>query len=111
MNLLVLNYEYPPLGGGAGVVTQNISERLALLGHKVTVVTTWFKTEKETEETGNLKIVRLKSKRIHTYKSSVPEMLSWIKESRKFLQDYCRKEKFDLCLLILQYQVVLSLYF
>ncbi|HTB32698.1 MAG TPA: glycosyltransferase family 4 protein [Bacteroidia bacterium] len=97
MNLLVLNYEYPPLGGGAGVITQNISERLAAMGHKVTVVTACYKTEKEKEESGNLKIIRVKSKRKHTYKSSVPEMLSWIKESRIFLKEYCRKEKFDLC--------------
>ncbi len=97
MKLLVLNYEYPPIGGGAGVITQNISERLALLGHKVTVVTSWYKTEKEVEEKGNLKIIRLKSKRKHTYKSSITEMLSWIYESRKFLNDYCKAEKFDLC--------------
>jgi glycosyltransferase involved in cell wall biosynthesis len=97
MNLLVLNYEYPPLGGGAGVITQNISERMAEAGHKVTVVTTWYKNEKETEETGNLKIIRLKSKRKHTYKSNIFEMLSWIKESKKFLKTFCREEKFDLC--------------
>jgi glycosyltransferase involved in cell wall biosynthesis len=97
MNLLVLNYEYPPLGGGAGVITQNISERLASLGHKVTVVTAWYKIEKEIEEANNLKIIRLKSKRKHTYKSSISEMLSWIKESKKFLNNYCKEEKFDLC--------------
>src|SRR5580700_7464924 len=97
MNLLVLNYEYPPLGGGAGVITQNIAERLATAGHKVTVVTAWYKTEKETEEAGNLKSIRLKAKRKHTYKSNVTEMLSWINVSRKFLKDYCRTEKFDLC--------------
>jgi glycosyltransferase involved in cell wall biosynthesis len=97
MKILVLNYEYPPLGGGAGVITKNISERLALFGHSVTVVTTWFKTEKETEQNNNLKIIRLKSKRKVVYKSSVFEMLSWIKVARKFLIDYCEQEKFDLC--------------
>ncbi|HTA27235.1 MAG TPA: glycosyltransferase family 4 protein [Bacteroidia bacterium] len=97
MNLLVLNYEYPPLGGGAGVITQNISERLAAMGHKVTVVTAWYKTEKETEESGNLKIIRVKSKRKHTYKANITEMLSWIKESKRFLKEYCKKELFDIC--------------
>lgn len=97
MKLLVLNYEYPPIGGGAGVIAQNISERLALFGHQVTVITTWYKTEKEITENGNLKVIRLKSKRKHTYKSSITEMLSWVHESRKFLNHYCRTEKFDLC--------------
>ena len=97
MKILVLNYEYPPLGGGAGVITQNISERLACLGHNVTVVTTWFNTEKEVEEKGNLKIIRLKSKRAHIHKSSVTEMLSWIRQSKKYLKDNCSQNKFDLC--------------
>ncbi len=97
MKILVLNYEYPPLGGGAGVITQNISERFAENGNKVTVVTTWYKGEQETEKKGNLEIIRLKSKRQHIYKSNVFEMLSWIKECKHFLGDYLKKEKFDLC--------------
>jgi glycosyltransferase involved in cell wall biosynthesis len=97
MKILMLNYEYPPLGGGAGVITQNISERLAGLGHSVTVVTTWFNTEKEVEEKGNLKIIRLRSKRVHTHKSSVTEMLSWIYQSKKYLKNYGRQNKFDIC--------------
>ncbi len=97
MKILVLNYEYPPLGGGAGVITKNICERLAALGHSVTVVTTWFKTENETEQKNNLKIIRLKSARKLVYKSSIFEMLSWIKASRKFLKNHCAQEKFDIC--------------
>lgn len=63
MKLLILNYEYPPLGGGAGVITQNIAEGLSKLGHEISVVTTWFQGEKEVEIVNdNLKIIRLKSK-------------------------------------------------
>jgi glycosyltransferase involved in cell wall biosynthesis len=43
MKLLILNYEYPPLGGGAGVITQNIAEGLAARGHNITVLREkWF---------------------------------------------------------------------
>lgn len=97
MNILVLNYEYPPLGGGAGVITQNISERLAGLGHRVTVLTTWHQTEKDTEVKGTLKIIRLKSKRRYTYKSDVFEMLSWINKSKDHFKTFSWSEKFDLC--------------
>ena len=38
MNILMFNYEYPPLGGGGGVVHQHIAEELAKR-HQVTVVT------------------------------------------------------------------------
>lgn len=97
MKILVLNYEYPPLGGGAGVITQHISEGFARLGNKVTVVTTWFDNLPETEEQGNLKIIRLKSKRKFIYRSNVFEMLSWLKFSKKFLNTYCCNHDFDFC--------------
>ena len=39
MKLLLLNYEYPPLGGGAGTATQIISRQLAKMGHRVDIIT------------------------------------------------------------------------
>jgi len=98
MKILVLNYEYPPLGGGAGVITQHISEGLAKRGHHITVVTTWFKNTPEIEEQQNLKIIRLRSKRKYTYRSGIVEMLSWIRHSKQFLKTYCRENIFDVCL-------------
>jgi len=97
MNVLILNYEYPPIGGGAGVITQNISERLVNKGNQVTVITTWFQGEEEISTTANLTVIRLKAKRQHKHKSSVSEMLSWVGESKKFLKEYCSKNKFDIC--------------
>ena len=98
MKLLVLNYEYPPLGGGAGVVTRHLSEGLANAGHDVTVITTWFADEKEIEERGKLRIIRLKSKRKYKYRSNIFEMLSWKGQAKYFLNRYCARNKFDLCL-------------
>lgn len=40
MKILVLSYEYPPIGGGGGVICKNISENLARFGNEVTVLTT-----------------------------------------------------------------------
>jgi glycosyltransferase involved in cell wall biosynthesis len=97
MELLILNYEYPPLGGGAGVITQTLAEGLATEGHSVTVVTTWFEGEKEISTAGNLKIIRLKSRRKFTYRSNPREMWSWIVHSKKFLETYCSEHRFDLC--------------
>ena len=39
MKILLLNYEYPPLGGGAANATANIARELTLLGLEVTVLT------------------------------------------------------------------------
>ncbi len=97
MKILILNYEYPPLGGGAGVITKHITEELARLGHNITVVTTWFPELKEIETFENLTIIRLKSKRKFTYRSDVFEMLSWMKYSKRFLKHYLSENSFDLC--------------
>lgn len=98
MKLLILNYEYPPLGGGAGVITQNIAEGLAKLGHNICVVTTWFKGENEVQIINeNLKIIRLKSKRKYLFKSNPREMLSWMSYAKSFLRKHLISNKYDLC--------------
>ena len=97
MKILILNYEYPPLGGGAGVVSKYHAEGLANEEHKVTVLTTWFEGEKELSEKDNLKIIKLKSKRKQTFKSTPDEWLSWISLSKKFLKEYLQNNKFDYC--------------
>jgi glycosyltransferase involved in cell wall biosynthesis len=98
MRILVLNYEYPPLGGGAGVICKHIAEGLAIRGNQVSVITTWFKGENEysEEQNGQLQIYRLKSKRKFTYRSNIREMISWINESKKFVTNHLEKNKYDL---------------
>lgn len=97
MKLLILNYEYPPLGGGAGVITQNIAEGLALRGHSVSVLTTWFEGEQEDNTSENLRIIKLKSKRKYIYRSNPKEMLSWMNAAKSYLKKHLLTEKYDLC--------------
>ncbi len=35
MRILIINSEYPPIGGGAGNATAHIARRLAKMGHEV----------------------------------------------------------------------------
>jgi glycosyltransferase involved in cell wall biosynthesis len=98
MRVLILNYEYPPLGGGAGIVTRHIAERLADTGHIVHVVTTWFPGESEVSVEGNLSIIRLHSARKKTYKSNPLEMLSWIKYAMRYFRQMNNEPSFDICL-------------
>ncbi len=42
MRILIINSEYPPIGGGAGNASANIARCLAVLGHHVTVLTARF---------------------------------------------------------------------
>ena len=89
MNLLILNYEYPPLGGGAGLCARYQAEGLAARGHSVTVITTWFEGEQEVEKTSGVRLIRLRSRRKHIFRSNPLEMLSWARKTLAFI----RREK------------------
>lgn len=98
MRLLLLNYEYPPLGGGAGVCTKYHAEGLVNLGYQVDVVTTWFEGEEEKTTNDKLTIYRLKAKRKLIHKSDPLEMLSWVNASKIFLRQHVKNVKYDYCL-------------
>ncbi len=97
-NLLILNYEYPPLGGGAGVVSKYHAEYAAKSGFGVTVLTTWFEGESELSEQGRLNIIKLKSKRRLKHKSTPDEWLAWIGMSKKFLKNHLQSNRYDYCI-------------
>lgn len=56
MKILVLNYEYPPLGGGAASVSRDLSTQLAYRGHDVTVVTMGYQNLPAYEEVQKVKV-------------------------------------------------------
>lgn len=98
LHILILNYEYPPLGGGAGIVTKHLAEEFVKLNHKVCIVTTWFEGEQEHSQIGNLEIIRLKCKRQNTFQSNPFEMLDWIFKTKKYFSENTIENKFDVCL-------------
>lgn len=96
--ILILNYEYPPLGGGAGIVTKHLSEQFLQKGFQVHIVTTWFSGEPEYSSEGALTIVRLKSKRKVTYKSNPIEMLSWARYALNYFKQLPDSKQFEVCI-------------
>ena len=58
MNILMFNYEYPPLGGGGGVVHQAVAEVLAR-DHRVCVITSAYLDLPPREELGGVDIHRV----------------------------------------------------
>ncbi len=59
MRILVVNYEYPPIGGGGGVVARDFAESWAVSGHQVTVVTSQYKGLSARERVNGVSVVRV----------------------------------------------------
>ncbi len=94
----MLNYEYPPLGGGAGRISQHISEELTTLGHPVTVITSWFDGLVEEEYLPNKpRIIRIKSKRKERFQSNPIEMYDWLNKAWEYLKQKPLSKDYDIC--------------
>ncbi len=59
LNILVLCYEYPPIGGGGGVGAKQYAEAWAKAGHKVTVLTSWDKGLQRREQLRGVELIRV----------------------------------------------------
>jgi len=55
----MLNYEFPPMGGGAGNATHNVSLALSKMGHDVTIITSGYAGLKASETIQGVKIIRV----------------------------------------------------
>ena len=83
MRILVVNYEYPPLGGGGGVLTHTLVTELARR-HEVTVLTTRTEGLPSESYDDGAHIVRIPVVgRRDLAKASVPSMLSFVPGARR----------------------------
>lgn len=78
MRILVLNHEFPPIGGGGGRAAEDICRGLAKLGHTVMVLTSHLKGLPYDEKRDGYQIVRIASLRTQPYRASFPSMLAYI---------------------------------
>jgi L-malate glycosyltransferase len=69
MRILILNHEYPPIGGGGGQAAQDIARELANRGHEITIITAHMKGLPRDELVENIRILRLPSLRKHSYQA------------------------------------------
>ena len=77
MNLLLVNYEYPPIGGGAGNATMFMARALHGLGHVVTVLTSAYGDSSGIQDDRGVTVHRLPVRRRQPNRASAFEMFSF----------------------------------
>jgi glycosyltransferase involved in cell wall biosynthesis len=81
MRILLINSEYPPIGGGAGNASANIAGGLADLGHQVTVLTAHFGALPRLEQNEAVTVQRIPALRRRADRSDAMEQLAFIAAS------------------------------
>jgi glycogen(starch) synthase len=98
MKILIINSEYPPLGGGAGNASANISWLLARMGHEALVLTSHFDAFPMDEIRKGVRIVRVRSLRRRIDRSNALEQTVFIFTAAIRLRSLVRQFKPDVTL-------------
>ena len=92
----MLNYEYPPLGGGASPITGALAQQLAAAGHDVDVVTMGFQGLPRFEAHGRLRVHRVPALRRSQVRAVTVEMLSYLPSALVRSLVLTRRQQYDL---------------
>jgi glycogen synthase len=103
MRILVLNYEYPPLGGGAGVATAALAHGLAEKGVTVDVVTSGVEGNSERRESerqwemaeGGLTLYRVHSRRTGLHEAGMLGAASYLWSALPVVRRLLRTHRYD----------------
>ncbi len=103
MRVLLLNYEYPPFGGGAGVATQALARGLASRGVTVDVITAGERDECRSEvlwdghgEEGLLTVYRVKCSRAGVHEAGMGGAFSYLRHALPLVRARMRDERYDI---------------
>jgi glycogen synthase len=78
MHILIINSEYPPVGGGAGNASAHIADQLEKMGHTIAIVTSRFGKFPHKEQNGHVTIYRIPSLRRKQDRSNPLEQIVFI---------------------------------
>ena len=92
----MINYEFPPVGGGGGKVTHYISKNLARGGHHVCIVTSQFGDLPKYEELDGFEVHRVPVLRKSSDVCSIHEMLTFVFSASLYSLRLVRKLRPDI---------------
>ncbi len=95
--ILVLNYEFPPLGGGASSVAYELAKGYVKQGLTVSVVTMGYKGLKEFDIKDGVNIYRVKCLRKNKEICHPWEQATYLITAKRFLEKHLKENKYDIC--------------
>ena len=90
MRILVLNYEFPPLGGGAGDVARALCREYAVRGHDVVVVTSHYRGLPRDEVVEGFRVLRVRAWRRVADASDFAQMACYLAAAAPVVRRLCR---------------------
>ena len=96
MKVLLLNYEYPPAGGGAGFATANIARELAKKGIDVEVLTSRIEDEVDGDTVDGVQIHRVSSWRKDVHDCGLVGAYSYVAFAARKRWTLYRNKRYDL---------------
>ena len=78
MKVLIINSEFPPIGGGAGNASSNIARQMVAKGHQVVHLTTRFRNFPKEEDWHGVRVVRVPAIRKRMDRSGPVEQLIYV---------------------------------
>jgi glycosyltransferase involved in cell wall biosynthesis len=95
MRILLVNYEYPPVGAGAGTATQAIAKELVQSGHEAVVLTGRFAGLPNSSQEDGVVIQRVASFRKAKDRCTIPEMISFVASALVSLPGIVRRHRIE----------------
>ena len=93
MDILLINSEYPPIGGGAGNASATLARHLASLGRRVTVVTARFRDLPQVETQDGVTVCRIPALRRRQDRSGALEQLAFIASASFWTLGFARRSR------------------
>jgi len=95
MKLLLINNEFPPIGGGGSTVTKYAIKHLVAAGHEVTLITSRYKDLKKEEVIDGAKVIRIPAVRRFKDYSSMWELVIFGLSALVYTLAYSVRHKID----------------
>jgi glycosyltransferase involved in cell wall biosynthesis len=97
MRILMLNYEFPPLGAGGATSSFNLARNIVRLGHEVDVVTMSFRGVPSHQELDGVQVYRAPSIRSRKEVCHTHEMVTYVASGTLLARRLIRQRRYDIC--------------